>query len=229
MTRPATTEELFGQAGGGAPLYFNKHSQIGDSVEGTVVESAPTQARDFETNAPKFWDDGSPMMQLVVTLKTSLRDATVEDDDGRRRVFLRWWGTDRANVIDATQRAGDQYVRDGAWMRVTYTGLGEAKGKLNAPRIYGIEYRAVSDTERLMTNGSVSTLGKTAGAPATQPAAPTQQPARDAVSDAADVQNDRKAMIEKVRKLAQAGFEEPEIASMVTGLSREAISAILAI
>lgn len=156
MTRPQSTEELFKQAGGGAPLFFGRDSSVGEFVEGTVLESQPVQAKDYETNALKNWDDGSPMMQLVITLQTDLRDPTIEKDDGRRRVFLRWWGSDRQNVIDAVQRQGDQFVRDGAWLRVTFTGYGEQKDrKLNAPKIYGIDYKAPpTATEKLMSEGA---------------------------------------------------------------------------
>jgi hypothetical protein len=236
VTRPQSTEELFKQAGGGAPLYFSRDSTVGEFVEGTVLESQPVQAKDYETNALKNWDDGSPMMQLVITLQTDLRDPTIEKDDGRRRVFLRWWGSDRQNVIDAVQRQGDQFVRDGAWLRVTFTGYGEQKDrKLNAPKIYGIDYKAPpTATEKLMsapvqsvTSGAGTVPGQTITVAA--PVAPTAVSAAptDAVGGARAVQVDRKAQIAKVQKLLAAGFSEDEILGMVPGMSAEAVAAIV--
>jgi hypothetical protein len=248
VTRPQSTEELFKQAGGGAPLFFSRDSTVGEFVEGTVLESQPVQAKDYETNALKNWDDGSPMMQLVITLQTELRDPTIEKDDGRRRVFLRWWGSDRQNVIDAVQRQGDQFVRDGAWLRVTFTGYGEQKDrKLNAPKIYGIDYKAPpTATEKLMADGAptrgvtysqggvigsptVSQGSQAVVTPVVAPVAPTAVSAAptDAVNGARAVQVDRKAQIAKVQKLLAAGFSEDEILGMVPGMSAEAVAAIV--
>jgi len=224
MTKPNSTEELFNQSGGGAPLYFNKYSEIGDSVEGIVFESTPVQARDYESNVLKFWDDGSPMMQLSITLKTNLRDPAIENDDGRRRVFLRWWGSDRSNTLEAVQRAGDSFVRDGAWMRITFTGFGEQKDKkLNPPKVFEVAYKAPpTGTEKLMSAAGQPTAQPSASAHGAPPA-----PAPSAVDAARAVQVDRKAMIAKVQKLAAAGFSEAEVVDMVPGMSAEAVSAIL--
>lgn len=237
MTKPMTTEELFASSGGGAKLHFNKYSQVGDAVEGTVLHSAVQQARDFDTNDPKFYDDGNPMQQLVITLQTRLRDRSIEDDDGTRRVFLRWWGTDRANTIAAVQRAGDKFVRDGSWMKITFSGFGEAVGKKSPPKIYTVEYRQPpGDTEALMTKDTAREPATVTEMPRRQQPAEQQLPlaeaepvAGDAISEAARVQAERRAQIQKVQKLHAAGMSIPEIEELITGLSRAAITAILEI
>lgn len=242
MTRPMTVEELFAQSGGGAPIYFNKDSKIGDNVEGEVVDAKAREARDFENpSVIKTWDDGSPQWQLVVTLQTALRDRAIEDDDGKRRVFLRWYGSDKKAVEDAVARAGDTYVKNGSWMRVTYRGFGEqANPRLNPPKVYDVEYRAASSVERLMTKDAQSAPAASNDWP--QMDAQVYAPASaSAVSDARSVQQqaaqdvqansgigDRRALIAKATKLHQSGFSASEISTMVP-LSLEAIEAILAI
>lgn len=84
--------------GGGAPAVKwsdeNRIPQIGKTVKGTVVEVEVGQQRDMEGNL-KFWPkkpgetEEKPMEQLVITLQTDERDASIEDDDGIRRIFAR--------------------------------------------------------------------------------------------------------------------------------------------
>jgi hypothetical protein len=48
-----------------------KFDSVGDTVTGLVVDLFTQQAKDFDTGAPKFWDDGRPVMDPVVILQTS--------------------------------------------------------------------------------------------------------------------------------------------------------------
>lgn len=225
MTQPRTTQELFDSAGSGAPLFFNKNSPVGASVTGTVVESAPTQARDYEDSSLKFWDDGSPQMQLVITLQTNERDPWDAEDDGKRRVYVKWWGSEKANLIAAVQKAGDKFVQNGARLTVTFTGLGEQKDrKLNPPKLYDFQYQAPpSATEQLMTkppNGLVEQ------ARATQQAVPQAAPAAPATNGAGPT--DRQAIIRQVRELGAEGFEPSDIFEVIGGaFSQKAIAAML--
>jgi hypothetical protein len=231
---PQTTEELFASSEGGAPAFFNKNSQVGDAIEGTVVASKPRESRDPVTMEVKRYNDGNAMMDLVVTLQTTMRQHN--DDDGLRRVFVRWRGTDKINLESAVQRAGDRFVRNGAWMRVKYVGLGDpGRGGLSAPKVFEFDYRAPNETEQLMTssssanqnvNGKQFSTGGIVPGP-NVPASGAVSAARDVQQVAAAVGDERRAAIEKVRKLVAAGFGPDEIAGMVT-LSREAIEAIIA-
>jgi hypothetical protein len=72
---------------GGAPAA--KFPTIGTAVKGTVITAEVNQQTDFQSQKPKFYDDGKPMMQLVVTLQTDERDPENSDDDGTRRLFVR--------------------------------------------------------------------------------------------------------------------------------------------
>lgn len=67
---------------------FGKDKAIGYVVTGVLVEDPSTmQQIDFDTDKPEFWDDGSPKMQGIVKLQTSLRED--EDDDGIRTIYAK--------------------------------------------------------------------------------------------------------------------------------------------
>lgn len=126
--------------GGGVPSA--SFLRIGDSVTGTITET-PTlqQQRDFTTGEPKVWDDGNPMMQLVVTLQTDQIDHQIEDDDGRRRVYLK--NNSKKAVSDAVRKAGAKGLSIGGRLTMTYTANGEAAKKgINPPKLYAAEYVA---------------------------------------------------------------------------------------
>jgi hypothetical protein len=101
---------------GGAPSV--KFPQIGAHVVGTVVSAEITQQRDLEGN-PKTYDDGNPMEQLVVTLQTDERDASIDNDDGKRRLFVK--GQMKAAVADAVRKSGSS-LQPGGKLAVKYIG-----------------------------------------------------------------------------------------------------------
>ena len=49
-----------------------------------VLRVEARQARKYESTEPDTWDDGTPKMQVVVTLDTNYRDGSNPDDDGTR-------------------------------------------------------------------------------------------------------------------------------------------------
>lgn len=239
-----TTEQLFASSGGGAKLFFNRDSVQGASITGTIVESQPVQARDYEDNKLRFWDDGSEVMQLSITLQTNLRENG--DDDGKRRVFVSWWGSQKNNLLDAVHKAGAKFIADGGVLTVTFAGFGEQKDrKLNAPKLYEFKYvLPPSATEALMTKDNVAVVTTTSGgdivaqarklqqeqaaalaaqqAAATPPPPPAGQP-----SVAGSDPNAIVAAMTNVKKLATAGFDAGTIKGMVPELTMEQITAIL--
>lgn len=78
---------------------------VGHGIRGTVVEvSGEVQATDYATKKPKFDKNGEPIMQVIVTLQTNLRNwesvtaiPTDENDqpkhpsldDGKRCIFIK--------------------------------------------------------------------------------------------------------------------------------------------
>lgn len=101
---------------GGVPAA--KFPMIGTVVKGTIVGSDVQQQLDFDTGKPKFFDDGKPMMQAVITLQTDDRDPSIDGDEGLRRVFVR--GQMTAAVREALRTAGAK-LEVGGTLAVQFT------------------------------------------------------------------------------------------------------------
>jgi hypothetical protein len=124
--------------GGGVPSA--KFPTIGHTVSGRITEK-PTveQQRNYEDDKLKFWDDGKPMMQLVVTLATNERDPENPEDDGARRLYVK--GYMKNAVASAVRAAGARGLEVGGILTVTYSGDGEKKNtKFNAPKLFTAQY-----------------------------------------------------------------------------------------
>lgn len=155
--------------GGGVPSA--KFPTIGTLVKGTVLDFEMTQQTDLDGNK-KTWDNGDPMMQLVVTLQTEDRDADITDDEGKRKLYVK--GQMRNAIGEALKKAGAR-LEKGATLAVKYTADGEvAKRGHNPPKQYVAAFQAP-------TVGADDLLG-TSGAPSAAPA-PAPEPAGGGVAD----------------------------------------------
>src|SRR5580765_4582767 len=120
-----------------------KFEQIGDTVEGEITDAVVSQQTHMETNEPLTWADGSPRMQLVITLQTSERS---DDDDGLRRVFAKGGkyevatgtGTSMKDAIgDAVKKAGAKSLDVGGHLKVGFSGEGKKTNRgFSAPKLY---------------------------------------------------------------------------------------------
>lgn len=141
---------------GGAklPYWPTKDSQFGDVLSGTICEEPFTsQQIDLVKGTLKTWDDGNPMMQLVVTLQTELRDPSVEDDDGRRRLYIK--GALRTAVSDAVRKAGAKGIDEGGELTVVYTRDEPPKNKGMSPaRQFTATYEPPSASGEFLGTGS---------------------------------------------------------------------------
>lgn len=181
MTTPqqqykAPSADDFLMGGGGAPTA--KFPTPGTTVGGHITEK-PTveQQRDISTGDAKFWSDGNPMMQLVVTVQTTERDPEIEDDDGRRRLFVK--GQMKQAIADAVRAVGGKGLEVGGTLTVTYSHDGEVKQRgFNPPKQYRAQYTPAA------TN-ALHTPDPGVAAPQPQqyaaPAAPAATPAPPAV------------------------------------------------
>jgi len=162
--------------GGGDPVA--KFKQIGDKCIGRVVDSDMTQQTTLK-GEPKFYNDGKPMMQAVLTLDTDQRDPEVPDDDGRRRLFVK--GAMAKAVREAIRASGAKQFAHGGMVAVEYIGDGVSQGPgYDPPKLFRAQYRppAVGANDLLAAAGN--------GAAATTPTAPQQQammPEPDVVAD----------------------------------------------
>lgn len=124
-----------------------KFPTIGTTVAGRITER-PTveQQRDYTTGELKFWDDGKPQMQMVVTLATAERDPANPDDDGARRIYVK--GQMKNAVAQAVRASGARGLEVGGVLSVTYSGDGERKNpRFNAPKNFTAVYTPAATAE----------------------------------------------------------------------------------
>ncbi|MEV4158991.1 hypothetical protein [Nonomuraea dietziae] len=171
---------LMGNGIPSAHAYY-KNAPFGTTVGGQItMQPEVTQQSDLDTGELKFWSDGKPMQQLVVTVQTSLRDPEVIDDDGQRRFYIKAKMLDA--VRDAVRRSGAKGLEVGGTLMITYTADGEAKKKAhNPPKIYTATYTPPSAAAaNAMLMGAPAAPPVHQAAPVAQPVAPQPLPATPA-------------------------------------------------
>lgn len=191
---------------GGVPSAFSRDNPVGTSISGTVRSIEAVQQRDMDTNEPKFYDDGSPMMQIVIHVATDLRDQDIPGDDGVRAIYVK--GKNISALRTASRVAGRDYPHVGDGLTATYSGNGEAKKRgWNAPKLYTYEIRPNAEgINAVMGNATV----------AAKPAA--------AKSASAKAQVD----ISQVAALHKLGKSNAEIAGFL-GVAESAVARALAV
>lgn len=137
-----------------------KFPTIGTVVKGTVLKADVEQQRDFDSGEPKTYDDGNPMMQIVITLATDERDPDIDGDDGTRRLFVKG---QMLAALRAALRSAQAKLEPGGQIAVQYASDGEAKKRgFNPPKQYAVQYKAG-------TNPAVADLLGSEGAAAPAP------------------------------------------------------------
>ncbi|AJK27386.1 hypothetical protein PBI_KRATIO_57 [Mycobacterium phage Kratio] len=161
-------------AGGGAPTAKFPNQAYGTVNGGRIIaEPVVEQQRDYDTGKPLTYEDGNPKLQMVVTIQTDLRDPSIADDDGKRRLFVR--SGMRAAVQKAVQAAGVDYLAVGGELHVTYThDDGRAKQ-------YVAVYTPPNESQSFLAGGAPAA----AAAPAAVAPAPVAAPAAVAPAPAA--------------------------------------------
>lgn len=127
---------------------YLKWESPGTTYEGIIADVQLRQARKYESTELDFWDDGTPKMQVVITLQTDLRDKDRDDDDGTRSLSINLWSGQKKSLLAACKAAGVSEPAVGQRFRATHvSGLGNAK----SPRVfeYGIEAAASSVAEAI--------------------------------------------------------------------------------
>lgn len=129
----------------------------GTTVSGDITEiSEPMQARKYEDNSPDFWPSGDPIMQVKVALQTQERDPQIQDDDGKRALWVRQSSQMLYAIQAGMKAAGETDLKVGGWLQVTYTGDDpNSKNPRNPRKLYAARYEGPA-------NGG----GMFAGAPA---------------------------------------------------------------
>lgn len=171
MTTPQQpTADAFLMGGGGAPTA--KFPAPGTSVTGPITKPPVVeQQRDIQSGEGKFWPDGNPMYQLVVTVQTDERDSAIDEDDGKRRIFVK--GQLKNAVADAVRTAGAKGLEVGGVLTVTYTHDGQPKQRgFSAPKQYRADYVPAAQAQ-LHTPDPAAPAAPQQYAAAPAPAGPT--------------------------------------------------------
>jgi hypothetical protein len=123
-------------ASGGTYL---KWEHPGTTYTGIITDVTMRQSRKYESTDLDAWDDGTPKMQVVLTLATDYRDQSQQDDDGTRMVSINLWSGQKKALVAACKAAGVPEPIVGQRFTATHVaGIGNAK----APRVF--EYTLVA-------------------------------------------------------------------------------------
>lgn len=115
---------------------------VGDQVQGTIL-SVATRQQTEPSGKLKTYDDGNPMMQLVVTVLTNEHED--EDDDGLRALYVK--GQMRAALRAAILKAGEQGIAEGGEIVVRFSEEEPPKTKgFNPTKVYKVGYRPPART-----------------------------------------------------------------------------------
>ena len=131
MTVTSDVNDLLEQSG--APAC--KFESPGDTHKGKVVSAQKRQQTDYGTGTPKFYDNGDPMWEIVITIDTGVEDSNGETE---KRLFAR--GAMLKAIREALKDAGAK-LEVGGELVVRYTEDGEPSKKgFNAPKLYKAKY-----------------------------------------------------------------------------------------
>lgn len=203
FTTPNPFADIDSALHGGSKSFFNKYSEPGDTVTGTITKVDVKQVTNYKTKEPEFFPSGDPKKQVILTLQTSLREDA--DDDGKRSVYIPLWGGKKAALADAMRAAGMKEASTALALGNTFTArfVGEERrhGEDGSytEKIYEYAIQAASTAALNEAMAPAAPVAPAAPAPAPQPAAPA--PAAQAPQQV------------DVPALIRAGLDDQSIAS----------------
>lgn len=165
--------------GGGAPSW--KFAEPGTIHVGTIAEPPKAvQEREYIPDnpgggEPKFFPSGDPIMGVHVVLQTDERDASIEDDDGRRTFYCEGRYIKEA-VRNAVRNAGASGLEVGGKLTVQFTHREDPMDK-RSRKFWQVDYQPAGNTA-LMNDTPQTQPAAAAPAPAPQSAAPAAPPAQ---------------------------------------------------
>lgn len=125
---------------GGASAKFERQ---GDKYAGRVTSIEQRHQTDPKTGQVQTWADGTPKPVVVISLEQSNGEVVALWAKGGRFSAATGQGESMLNAIGTAVRAAGAASLDvGAQLAVAYTGEGEAKPGLNAPKLYSAQYQA---------------------------------------------------------------------------------------
>lgn len=126
----------------GSSVPSARFNQPGDFVAGYICTPPVTREMTaFGTGELLKWPSGEQKYQVVVTLQTDQRDPSLQDDDGRRCVYIK--GKNLTNAVKvAVRTAGARGLSEGGWMSVSYTNDDMTSTAPIKPKVYAVQYQA---------------------------------------------------------------------------------------
>jgi hypothetical protein len=146
-----------------------KDNPIGYTVLGTIIDTPQVkQMTQYESTELAFWKSGDPMMEIICTLQTELRDPTNPHDDGKRRLHIP--PRMQPVVAAAVRKTGAPGLMTGGRIAVQRTG---GTGATGSPFEFAAEYQPPAvDPGSMLGNGAQAQLAATPAQPAPAAAAP---------------------------------------------------------
>jgi hypothetical protein len=186
--------------GGGVKSASFPDQQYGTTVGGEIIrEPELRQQTDFDDGKPKFYDNGDPMMHIVVHVQTTQRDPLNPEDDGVRAFYIK--AQMLQAVRTAVRAAGGKGLAQGGHLTIRYErDEPNSRGRGKDKKIYSAQYRVPSPA--FAANNALMG-GEPAAAPA-QPAAPAYAP----VAGSAQISQEELSVLEHHRQLRAAAEAE---------------------
>lgn len=118
-----------------------KFEQIGDKYVGTITSIDHRQQTDLD-GTPKRFQSGDPMMMYVIGLHLDDGETAALFAKGGKFTPKTGSGESMLSAIGtAVRNAGATSVEVGAKLAVAFTGEGEARTGMNAPKLYTAQYQ----------------------------------------------------------------------------------------
>lgn len=131
----------------GAAVPSMRWDHPGATCSGRVVHRETRLQTVFGTGEVKKWPSGDPMYQLVVHIQTSLRDPSIENDNGTRAIYIKGKNfTDAAR--DAVREAGALGIEVGGMISVVYTGDDMTSKAPIKPKMFQVRYQAAPQMQQ---------------------------------------------------------------------------------
>lgn len=219
-----------------------KFQNPGDSVSGVIESVTASQMHVYDslnqrpTNQPDFFQNGSPKLQVIVTIDTGLTDPSVEDDDGRRSIYIKGYGIQRRAWLQAIRNAGlrkASEIKPGDRFTAKFVGYDpQSKNPNNPAKMYEYVIEHQSPVDLAMNNPMASqpqqaqqTVQAFRQAPAMQQPQQPMQPAQpQQPQQAAAVQTVQPTMqqVSQIQQLKALGKTPQEVAQMM-GLTEQQV------
>lgn len=149
MTIPSLADILSKATGGGKYVAWD-NLDIGTTVAGVIQEgSRSEQQTSQQDRSPRFFDDGSPMMQIVIPILTN-PDEGIEGDDGHRVLAFRGGFTYESGfkgLVNELRRNKIAEPREGDWIAMTRIANRKGKGTTARTHQFAVKYVKAEDFE----------------------------------------------------------------------------------